>query len=100
MRGLEHITHRAAERSRLAQLQGHIAAVFSFLKAGYREDGARLFLRCDSERHRMSVAPWEILIRKDEKKFTLKAADHWTRCPARLSNPHPCMQNLAGQGPQ
>lgn len=84
--GLEHITRRAADRSRLAQLQGDTAALFSFLKAGYREDGARLFLGCDSERHQTSVATWEILIRKDDKEFTLKAADHGTRCPARLPN--------------
>lgn len=39
--------HKPTEqlRSRLAQLQGNIAVVFSFLKAEYREDEARLFLR-------------------------------------------------------
>lgn len=92
VRGLEHATHRAAEKSRLAQLQGDTAAVFSFLKAGYREDRARFFSRCDSERHCISVATQEILIRKDKKKInkiTLKAVNHWTRCPARLSKPDP-----------
>lgn len=53
----------------LAQLQGDIAAGSSFLKVAYRENRARCFLRCNSERHRTSVATWEILIRKHEKKF-------------------------------
>jgi len=95
-RRLEH--HFYEERLRVLfslekrRLQGDLTVAFQFLKGAYKQEGAQLFARSNTDRTRgncfkLKYGRFRLDVRN--KFFTQRAVRPWPSCPEKLCVPHP-----------